>query len=84
MEKIFKSKWENVSLCQCCGSINSYDGAYITCRECGANSHTFVARQRVFKKKKFLKFFTTREYIGYNLRLRNGDIRFVVLKEEKE
>jgi hypothetical protein len=74
------SDWESVSYCQSCGNINTYDGAYITCSNCGSTSHKFVPLRNIYEKTKFLHFFSYNKKIGYELKFMTGIKRFLYPK----
>ena len=40
--------WESVYFCYDCYGINTFDGAYIVCNECGSKQGTFKAARRVY------------------------------------
>jgi len=70
------SKWETSSYCSGCDSINSYDGAYITCGVCGNTGHSFKPMRKVYMTVPFLKFFKRSKLIAVEVKFYNKVERF--------
>ena len=63
MDNIFKDKWRPGYVCSECSSIDSFDGAYITCKCCGCSNGNFKSVRDIYKIKVFFKFIKIRIHL---------------------
>ena len=47
----YPSKWTNAFICHECEGINTFDGSFITCSECGSRSGGFKSIRYVYDSK---------------------------------
>jgi len=54
-KKTLKTKWRSAYICYGCKEIDSFDGAYLTCRNCGSTNGSFTSVRDVYEIKTFFK-----------------------------